>query len=145
MATSKYEPLGKFLEHLEADEWRPTLLELERILGFELPGTAKKQKRWWSEGGGSHAKVWTDAGWAAEAPDLEKESVHFRRLEPRHYAPPAAEQAQPAATNRAGAPQGQDHTRERKETLKKVAVGGGIAAAVAAVAAVVFRVFRKRA
>lgn len=79
---SKYEPLNQFLDRLQADYWRPTFLELERILDFKLPGTARKNAAWWEkEAGGAarHAHAWADAGWKVQSVDLEKERVTFVR------------------------------------------------------------------
>jgi hypothetical protein len=76
---SKYEPLGEFLGRLDAQHWRPTFHELERLLGTELPASARKRTAWWGNDAatGSHAKTWTDAGWTVEKVDLPKQVVSF--------------------------------------------------------------------
>jgi ElaB/YqjD/DUF883 family membrane-anchored ribosome-binding protein len=74
---SKYQPLAEHLGHLNADEWRPTFHELERMLGADLPKAAHKRS-WWSDAQTGHAATWTAAGWTAE-PDLESEKVIFRK------------------------------------------------------------------
>jgi ElaB/YqjD/DUF883 family membrane-anchored ribosome-binding protein len=76
---SKYEPLGDFLGRLEAQHWRPTFHELERLLGTELPASARKRETWWGNDGasGAHAKTWTEAGWKVEKVDLPKQVVSF--------------------------------------------------------------------
>src|SRR5579875_516330 len=132
---SKYQPLADFLNHLEADEWRPTFMELERLLGAELPKSARKQETWWSNDSkaGKHAEAWIGAGWTTERPDLEKEQVTFRR----------AGGAQPQASG--AEPEGGVHAKdgkasevmsqadrmfeqtERTEKLKKVGLGAGVA------------------
>lgn len=79
---SKYEPLNEFLGRLKADYWRPTFLELERILGFKLPVTARKNADWWNaEAGGrhAHANTWIGAGWKVQDVNVEKEKVTFVR------------------------------------------------------------------
>jgi hypothetical protein len=79
---SKYEPLNEFLGRLKADYWRPTFLELERILGFKLPVTARKNAAWWNaEAGGrhAHANTWIGAGWKVQDVNVEKEKVTFVR------------------------------------------------------------------
>ena len=80
---SKYEPLNQFLSRLQADYWRPTFLELERILEFKLPAAARKSAGWWEKDSGvsRHAHAWTDAGWKVESVDVEKERVTFTRAE----------------------------------------------------------------
>jgi hypothetical protein len=74
-----YEPLGQFLGHLTGDYWRPTFHELERLLGRDLPTTARRRRSWWAEDGGAHAKAWLDAGWRAADVNFDKETVTFRR------------------------------------------------------------------
>jgi ElaB/YqjD/DUF883 family membrane-anchored ribosome-binding protein len=80
---SKYEPLNQFLSRLQADYWRPTFLELERILEFKLPAAARKSAGWWEKDSGAsrHAHAWVDAGWKVESVDVEKERVTFTRAE----------------------------------------------------------------
>lgn len=78
---TKYAPLNEFLGHLKADYWRPTFLELERILDFKLPASARKSTGWWEKDAASarHAHAWTDAGWKVDGVDIEKERVTFVR------------------------------------------------------------------
>lgn len=78
---TKYEPLNQFLGRLRADYWRPTFLELERILEFKLPAAARKSAAWWEKDGGAsrHAQAWADAGWKVDGVDFEKERVTFVR------------------------------------------------------------------
>lgn len=97
---AKYEPLGQFLTHLQGDYWRPTFVELERLLGFGLPAGARRKTQWWNADGSGrhgHARSWLDAGWAPEDVDLDGEQVSFRRVGP---AQPRADSA--AAEARAG-------------------------------------------
>lgn len=77
---SKYEPLGQFLSKLDARHWRPTFHELERLLEFELPASARKRAAWWAnevKGAQSQAKAWMDAGWQVERADIAKGVVSF--------------------------------------------------------------------
>lgn len=77
---SKYAPLNEFLGRLKADYWRPTFLELERILDFKLPSGARKDDAWWmSSGRHAHAKAWADAGWTVQDVSIDKEKVTFVR------------------------------------------------------------------
>lgn len=90
-----YDPLGQFLGHLKGDYWRPTFHELERLLGRELPATARKRESWWTAVGSGHTKTWLDTGWAASDVNFDKETVTFRRQgtspepAPEEAAPPA--------------------------------------------------------
>jgi hypothetical protein len=79
---SKYEPLNEFLGRLKADYWRPTFLELERILDFKLPSGARKDDAWWTAAPGgrhAHAKAWAAAGWRVQDVSVDKEKVTFVR------------------------------------------------------------------
>jgi ElaB/YqjD/DUF883 family membrane-anchored ribosome-binding protein len=79
---SKYEPLQRFLNRVDGDHWKPTFLELERMLGFDLPALARKRQSWWTagpSGRGAHAAAWTEAGWSVHDVDLEKQTVNFLR------------------------------------------------------------------
>lgn len=75
---SKYEPLGQFLAKLKADHWRPTFLELERVLTTKLPAAARKNAAWW-QGEIGHARAWLDSGWRIDAVDFDKQAVAFSR------------------------------------------------------------------
>jgi hypothetical protein len=79
---SKYEPLSQTLTRLKADYWRPTFLELERILESKLPASARKNDIWWkAEAGGrhTHAHAWSAAGWKVQDVNVDKEKVTFVR------------------------------------------------------------------
>jgi hypothetical protein len=138
---SKYQPLADFLNHLKADEWRPTFLELERILGDELPKSARNQESWWSnedKGSGKHSQAWLSVGWHVERPDMDKEQVTFRRG-------PAGGDKAAAVMKQADA----EFARTgRADKLKKVGLSAGVAAAIVAAvaggAALAFKLFRRR-
>jgi hypothetical protein len=90
-AMSKYEPLNEFLGRLKADYWRPTFLELERILGFKLPVTARKTADWWNAAAGgrhAHANTWVGAGWKVQDVNIDKEKVTFVRTGAEPAPPP---------------------------------------------------------
>ena len=78
---SKYEPLSQFLERQPASRVSKGFDDLEEILGFSLPRSAKAYEAWWSNNatGHSHARAWLDAGWKTEALDLQKQQVTFVR------------------------------------------------------------------
>lgn len=76
----KYEPLAARLSR-EKEYWDPTFAELEAVLGFPLPPSARRHREWWSNqrgGGHSQAKGWQDAGWQVHRVDLAGERVEFR-------------------------------------------------------------------
>jgi hypothetical protein len=79
----KYAPLHKFLSSQRGDTWRATFAQLERILGFPLPTSARVHRPWWAnqrgKGGHSHALAWEAAGWRTAEVDLVDESLVFQR------------------------------------------------------------------
>ena len=79
----KYRALYSHLCALPAQEWRPSFREVESVLGFSLPPSARLHRPWWANGsrgnGHSHALAWTAAGWETRAVDMEAETLVFRR------------------------------------------------------------------
>ena len=83
-ARGKYAPLFRHLRALEAHRWRVTFADIESILGFALPDSARIHRPWWANqtgGGHSHALAWQAAGWRTSRVDLLAESLVFLRLE----------------------------------------------------------------
>ncbi len=78
----KYQKLRVYLEAHPRREWRTTFSNIESILGFELPASARKHDAWWSneKKGGRHSQAvaWTAAGWETAEVDMEAETVLFR-------------------------------------------------------------------
>ena len=81
----KYAPLYRHLAGLAGEEWRVSFGEIERVLGFRLPDSARLYRPWWSNqkggGGHSHALAWQAAGWKTRDVDLEAEVLRFTRRE----------------------------------------------------------------
>ncbi len=79
---SKYEPLKRHLESLVGSEWRATFTEIEAVLGFVMPASARRHQPWWANDatGHSHARAWLDAGWRTSDVDIADERVKFRRI-----------------------------------------------------------------
>lgn len=80
----KYEPLAAHLESASADQWSATFEQVERVLSFPLPPSARKHREWWSNQAGaghSQARGWQDAGWKVWKVDLAAERVIFRRVD----------------------------------------------------------------
>jgi hypothetical protein len=76
---SKYKPLSDRLARHEGDEWRPTVAEIEEVLGFSLPKAAQ-QAGWWAGAGDKpHHRAWRDHGWQAAGIDKATGLVTFRR------------------------------------------------------------------
>ena len=82
----KYRALYSHLCALSAQEWRTGFSEIESVLGFVLPPSARLHRPWWANprrgNGHSHALAWTAAGWATAEVDVEAETLVFRRKSP---------------------------------------------------------------
>jgi hypothetical protein len=79
----KYEPLGDHLRALREDRWSASFDEIERILGFRLPNSARAHRAWWSNhSGGNHsqAAVWVEAGWETRDVDQASGRIRFERI-----------------------------------------------------------------
>ena len=77
---NKYEPLTTHLASLSEGNWRPTFDDIELILGFELPSSARKFPAWWAnQDRSSQAQSWLSAGWVTMDLDLQAEQVTFSR------------------------------------------------------------------
>lgn len=82
---SKYDPLREFLRKTPPDVSERTLSfrQVESILGFELPASARRYRAWWSNPSSSahhpHAQAWLGAGWEVDTVDQQDEWVRFRR------------------------------------------------------------------
>ena len=79
---SKYDPLNRYLLGLDRNEWRATFADIERVLGFKLPRSARDYPAWWAneaEGSHVHAKAWMAAGWETSDLNLTGETIIFER------------------------------------------------------------------
>ena len=82
-AKGKYQRLYTHLCGLATREWRATFSEIESIIGFGLPASARLHRPWWSNqsGGNGHsqAMAWGAAGWETAEVDMEAETLLLRR------------------------------------------------------------------
>ena len=82
---SKYSPFATYLKNQTADEVRLSFADIERILGDDLPPSARAHVAWWanSRTADTHnwAHLWLEAGWERRQLDLAGESVVFHRFE----------------------------------------------------------------
>lgn len=80
----KYAPLYRHLAEMSTTEWPASFAELEGILGFDLPASARLYRPWWSNQrhgtGHSHALAWYVAGWKTRSVDLDAETLVFERV-----------------------------------------------------------------
>ncbi|HYJ83234.1 MAG TPA: type II toxin-antitoxin system VapB family antitoxin [Allosphingosinicella sp.] len=87
----KYEPLAVSLQDRDKDEWSATFGQIEKVLGFALPPSARRYREWWANQRGqghSQARGWQDAGWQVWKVDLAGERATFRRVD--NLYPPAS-------------------------------------------------------
>ncbi len=81
---SSYTPLVQYLTNLQADKTTLTFAAVERILGRELPPSARKHTAWWSNSekspGHPWANLWLNAGWRTDGIDLRACRVTFCRF-----------------------------------------------------------------
>jgi hypothetical protein len=82
MQNSKYAPLERHLSHYPTSTWRTRFSEIEKILGFPLPGSARRHRAWWSNNDSNNVmtRAWKSAGWETEQVDMENEALLFRRV-----------------------------------------------------------------
>ena len=83
----KYRRLYTYLSSLQVQEWRTSFNEVEAVIGFELPPSARLHRPWWgnqrSGNGHSHALAWSVAGWETAEVDMDGEMLLFRRTHPK--------------------------------------------------------------
>ena len=79
---SKYAPLYEFLGSLEGRERGMSFSEVERVLGFGLPRSARAHSAWWANDASRfrHSWAWLEAGWETRDLDIVGESVWFVRV-----------------------------------------------------------------
>ena len=79
----KYQRLYTHLLVHQAQEWRTSFSEIESIIGFELPASARIHRPWWanqrSASGHTQALAWNIAGWETAEVDMDSETLTFRR------------------------------------------------------------------
>ena len=103
----KYQRLYSHLCSLPDREWKVSFADIEAVLGFELPESARFHRPWWSNqiDGHSQAIAWMAAGWETAEVDVRGETLLFRRQETEPVRRPALDEVWPVHS--AGAwPQG---------------------------------------
>jgi hypothetical protein len=74
---SKYFKLTAYLAELDQGIWESTFSEVEEVLGFALPDSARQYPAWWANQGRSQSLAWQGAGWKTVAVDVDRERVTF--------------------------------------------------------------------
>jgi hypothetical protein len=62
-SSGRYQPLEQYLAGTNKNSVELKFSEIESILGFPLPESARKYPAWWSNGGHKHAYSWLNAGY----------------------------------------------------------------------------------
>jgi len=77
----KYDPLRRHLEAASGDVWDTSFAEVEAVLAFRLPESARHYQAWWSNTGEHlpHKGAWMGVGWRTGRLDLTTERVQFYR------------------------------------------------------------------
>lgn len=75
--SGKYMRLTEHLAAIDEQQWIATFSEIERVLRFPLPESARAYQAWWSNQMRSQSLSWQLAGWKTTALDLENERVTF--------------------------------------------------------------------
>lgn len=78
---SKYDPLRRHLMSLSDTDWEASFADIEAVLGFALPKSARTRPEWWSNNatGHSHARAWLEIGWRTGNIDLKAERIRFSK------------------------------------------------------------------
>lgn len=75
--SQKYMELAAHLTGLNDTRWQASFEEIEEILGFPLPESARAHQAWWSNQMRSQSLGWQQAGWKTTDLDLRNERVTF--------------------------------------------------------------------
>lgn len=75
---SKYINLTLHLGSLDGESWNATFNDVEQVLGFPLPPSARQYAAWWANQDRAQGLAWQSAGWNAFDVDLANEKVTFR-------------------------------------------------------------------
>ena len=82
----KYRGLYAHLSSLQVQEWKTSFKEVEAVIGFALPASARVHRQWWENPrdskGRSQALAWSVAGWETAEVDMDGETLLFRRTHP---------------------------------------------------------------
>ena len=79
---SKYEALKRYLKYRAAftNVVKLSFAKMDGIIGDNLPMSAFRNEKWWSNSPSVHAKGWLDAGWKMQEVNLEQGYVVFQKV-----------------------------------------------------------------
>lgn len=80
---SKYSPLGEYLSQTGSSVVQMNFQDIEGLLGFSLPPSARSHRAWWSNNtsNGVMTNAWLNAGFKSENVDMVSERLVFRRVQ----------------------------------------------------------------
>jgi hypothetical protein len=94
---SKYDPLQHNLRarSQSGPDIELSFGEIEKILGFKLPPSAREHSAWWANERGTHvqARAWMDAGWQVWRVSRSTGKVYFRPRGQEHRTQPRTAKA----------------------------------------------------
>lgn len=95
---SKYLPIQQHLRDRGTSEIPMTFSEIETVLGFRLPASAREHRAWWSNNTSNSVMTtqWLAAGYETANVDLAGERLVFRRTATPPRNAPAAAASHPA-------------------------------------------------
>jgi hypothetical protein len=78
----KYQPLTAFLNTSQQTRVQMTFSQLEGLLGFPLPPSARKHRSWWSNNPNNNVatRAWVDAGYGTADVELAGQGLAFVKL-----------------------------------------------------------------
>ena len=76
---NKYYPIGEYLDKINRDVITLSFEQMEGILGFSLPSSARNHEAWWSNGGHKHAKAWLDYGYRTYSVNPQSGCINFKK------------------------------------------------------------------
>ncbi len=82
---SKYDPLTKYLNANSQARVPMTFAQLENLLEFPLPPSARRHRSWWSNNPQNNVatRAWVVAGYGTEDVEIEGEELVFVKQEPK--------------------------------------------------------------
>jgi len=88
---SRYAPLANFLDSIPPadDQVNLSFTDVEKIIGGDLPASARKHQAWWANdtsNSSKHSVLWLEAGWRRSRLSLTNETVSFTRIKEREQA-----------------------------------------------------------
>ena len=77
----KYDPLHVHLESVGLERIAMSFDEIERVIGSNLPASARKHRAWWGNDPSriAAACVWLEAGYKTESVSTERKILTFRK------------------------------------------------------------------